>query len=448
MLLEQEKRIPKLFWFIIAFAFAIRLIDSFHSNFHGEEISFVAIVNTISLNHLPLHSLDHPLMNIYVAKASEVIFGSSPTGMRMLHILMGVGTVAFVFLVGRKIFSTGAGLWAAMLLAIDQFHIGFSRTIFPEVLMLFFAAVTIHRFLIFLDRNNVWDGLLLGLFASLAYLSKEPGILLLPVFISVLVIYPQYRVKLKRPEIYIAVLLPILVIGFDFFGNSLQGFKSSHLHRNISLLQEGIQVSMKPLSLFLGEFVQLFDPVALDVDYYPSNLYACNMFAGFFYLVSIVFALMFCDVRRNPGAGFLFFLFGFVFLFFVFLPGCEFWDPFWWASLCLLPAVLIAGYVLNGQWSKKHKKTVRTAGFCLILILVILYIPRMRNQGHETVVVTVEQIAKDRIRGGWQLVEKGDLVLARRNFVYALNIGGDLPEAVEGIEHVDRLMAERKEQEE
>jgi len=95
--------------------------------------------------------------------------------MRMLHVLAGTATVATVYFLGKRIFSENAGLWAAGLLTVDQFHAGWSRPFFPEVLLLLFAALTLLQFLRVLEASTTRNCVLLGVLLGLAYLAKKPG---------------------------------------------------------------------------------------------------------------------------------------------------------------------------------------------------------------------------------------------------------------------------------
>ncbi len=61
------------------------------------------------------------IMNVFLD-----IFGENEFGFRLIPLIIGLLTVLFVYLLGAAMFNTDTGLFAAILLAINEFHIGFS----------------------------------------------------------------------------------------------------------------------------------------------------------------------------------------------------------------------------------------------------------------------------------------------------------------------------------
>ena len=104
-------------------------------------------------------------------------------------------------------------MWAAALLAFNEFHIGLSATAEGRVFMLFFAALALLSFTRFLRTERSTHLYLAGLFTALAHLSTERGMLLLPAFGAAL-LFKRYRGWLLRPAPYIAALPTLAAIGF------------------------------------------------------------------------------------------------------------------------------------------------------------------------------------------------------------------------------------------
>ena len=109
-----------------------------------------ALAETIDFHprslHLVSRTLDHPLLSVYVLKLDGLLFGASDFGLRLAYVLAGAATLAPVYFLARRAFSPAAGLWAAALLAVDQFHAGWSRVFMPETLMLLFGALALLQF--------------------------------------------------------------------------------------------------------------------------------------------------------------------------------------------------------------------------------------------------------------------------------------------------------------
>jgi 4-amino-4-deoxy-L-arabinose transferase-like glycosyltransferase len=438
--MPARQRLPKTLWLILAVALALRLVGAWRANLIHDERAHLAVAETIDLRpesfHLVSRSLDHPFLSIYVVKLSGVLFGTSDFGLRVLHVLAGAATVVPVFLLGRRVFSEQAGLWAAGLLAVDQFHVSWSRVFMPEVLVLLLGSLAILQFLRVLERGSTTGYALLGVLLGLAYLAKEPGLLLVPVLWIYLLVTPEHRRVLLGWRWYLAHGVFLLVIGPDVVWNLTQ-LTESYLYRDAALLAQGIQVSLKPLSLYLGElFRVVIDADVLDVEYEQGMLYACLWPAGLLYLVGIVAAT---GRRREPGVRLLVVAFWTIFVVFLVLPGGERFDPFWWASLTLIPGVLAGGWLLARVTQKRRAMTA--AAVAMLCGLGAANLSWLWNHGSYRPRATVEEFAADFIRRGNDLLAKeeptaDDLHQARQRFIYVLNLAGPNAEAYAGLARV------------
>jgi len=119
--------------------------------------------------------------------------------------------------------------------------------------MLLLAALALLQFLRLLDNSTLGNCLLLGGLVGLGYLAKEPAILLLPAFWIYLLLSPADRPLLRRPGWYLAHAAVLLVMAPDLAWNAAQGTES-YLYRDLALASEPLRLSLKPLSLYLGEW--------------------------------------------------------------------------------------------------------------------------------------------------------------------------------------------------
>jgi 4-amino-4-deoxy-L-arabinose transferase-like glycosyltransferase len=455
--LEQDRfAVPAALWLIMALALALRVLGAWCANLVFDERAHWALAQTIDFHpqhlHLVSRTLDHPLLSIYLLKLGSLLLGTTDFGLRLPYVLAGVATLLPVYFLGVRAFSKTAGLWAAALLAVDQFHAGWSRVFLPEVLMLLLGALALLQFLRALKRGTAGSYALLGALLGLAYLAKEPAALLLPALWIYLLVTPGCRHVLRRPQWYLAQAVMLLVVAPDFLWNFSQ-WSDSYLARDAALAAGPLRLSLKPLSLYLGEcFLWLIGPNVLDTDYLAGDLYVCHWPAGLLYLAAVAAAAMMW--WKNSAVRLLVVVFLLIFAVFFVMPGGTTFDPFWWASLTLIPAVVCAGGVMawgldrlsrSGQEDRTFQRTAmakvyvgRCAALLLLAYLAVHYIPLARHAGVAEPRATVQDFAADFISHGNAALAAGDLSEAESRFIYALNIGGPAADAYLGLARIAR----------
>jgi len=431
-------RIPKILWLILGAALVLRLLGGWRANLIFDERAHLALAETISFQpesfHLVSRSLDHPLMSIYLLKLSGVLFGTSDFGLRILHLLIGTLTVLPVYFLGKRTFSEKAGLWAAALLAVDQFHASWSRVFMPEVLLLFLTSLVLLQFLRAAEADTTGSYLLLGLLLGLSCLAKEPAILLIPMLWTYLLLTPEHRRVLRRPAWYLAHGVFLAVIAPDVIWNLTQ-LTESYLYRDAVMAAEPVRFSMKSFSLYLGEAFQAViggDVLGDDYrDYLDGNVYACCPVAGALYLAAVAAVL---GKRHCPAVRLLLVAFLFVFVAFLFMPGGKPFEPFWWASMSLIPAVVCAGWILD--WAASGGRVPALAGFLLLGYLALDYLPAAWREGPCQSRDTVEDLAASFLEEGNGKLDEGELRQAESRFIYVLNIAGPHADAYLGLARV------------
>ena len=105
---------------------------------------------------------------------------------RTLTALADVGTVAMVYLLGRRLFGRGAGLLAATLVTFAVVHIQVAHFYRPEPLTNLFTLAAFWFMLQVLERRRVRDSALLGLFVGLAFATK---LSVLPLLLPLALVY-------------------------------------------------------------------------------------------------------------------------------------------------------------------------------------------------------------------------------------------------------------------
>lgn len=92
----------------------------------------------------PLLPADWPLVSDVLNYSSRIEFHHLTAVGRMLTALFDVGTVLFIFLLGRLLFSPGAGLLAAAFVALAVLHIQLAHFFTSDPFMTFFVVAAVY----------------------------------------------------------------------------------------------------------------------------------------------------------------------------------------------------------------------------------------------------------------------------------------------------------------
>ncbi|MDZ4860097.1 MAG: glycosyltransferase family 39 protein [Candidatus Hydrogenedentes bacterium] len=155
---------------VLVLAFALRLIrlgtfsywhDEVHNLIASEDVYALVVHGNLISNHPPLPYL-------LVALWRALGFGASEWSMRLLPVAFGVGAVGAMFVLGRRLFGTRAGLFAAFLLAIAPLHVYHSQDLKEYIYLPCVAIVMVHWFYRAVESNRTRDWMVYGVLAGLA----------------------------------------------------------------------------------------------------------------------------------------------------------------------------------------------------------------------------------------------------------------------------------------
>jgi 4-amino-4-deoxy-L-arabinose transferase-like glycosyltransferase len=309
--------------------------------------SFAREIQARPVVHLVSRTADHPLLNAYLVRASSLCFGETDLGLRILHVCLGAATIALVQRLGCALWGARAGLLAAALLAIDPFHVSWSRLGIEEAPLLFLEALALLLLFRGLRDGRALDFAAAGVSVGLAYLAKETALLLLPALALGMVLSDHGRRALRRPGPWLGFLAAMAIVGLEMSWSRAHG-DAAHLDRTTDILRAAPGLTLKGTSLYLGELYRMvLGPDVLDPDYLDGNAFATHPVTGLLYLAAAVLAWRW----RDEGARLLAAVFWVVFVAASVVDGAKMFDPFWWGSLSLLPAALLAARVLAGAWT-------------------------------------------------------------------------------------------------
>jgi len=161
---------------ILLVAGCLRLWGAFDiTGYTGDESFHVPSAISMGQHGTPLSSnWTHPPGGALILLGTITLFGDNPVGWRLGGIALGTATVGLLYLVAARLFrNETAALLAAALLALDPFHIHFSRTTFMEIPVLCFFLLFVHCMLTYQDTGSKWSLVVAGFALGLAVATKS-----------------------------------------------------------------------------------------------------------------------------------------------------------------------------------------------------------------------------------------------------------------------------------
>ena len=114
-----------------------------------------------------------PYLYFWMLRAFYAVFGYTELVARLLSAFAGIAGVGAIYVFGKNIFNRQVGLFAAFLLAINEFHIAASQEARPYTLFVLFALIAFYRLSIFIKgqslKNAIWFGLAAGLMLNINF---------------------------------------------------------------------------------------------------------------------------------------------------------------------------------------------------------------------------------------------------------------------------------------
>jgi 4-amino-4-deoxy-L-arabinose transferase-like glycosyltransferase len=400
---------------LVILGLALRLLGAARAGLTFDESIVWAFAREITARpvHLVARTADHPLLNAYLVRASSLAFGESDFGLRILHVLLGAATSVVVYRLGSALWGARAGLLAAALVAVDPFHVSWSRLIVEEAPLLFCEALALALLWRGLSRERVGDFLGAGLCLGLGYLAKETALILLPALALGMLVSAQGRRALRRPGPWLGLLAALTIAGLEMACTWTQG--QAHLDRAVGIVRAPPGLTLKGTSLYLGElYRRLVGPDVLDPDYLDGNAFATHPVLGALYLVAVIAAWR----RADDGARLLAAVFCTVFVAASVVDGAKPFDPFWWGSLSFIPAVLLAGRLCARVWTRS--RWVPRAGAAALVALALYDASWLGRAGARAPRLTRQEWASRIADDGERRRSAGDLEAAREQARQAL----------------------------
>lgn len=233
---------------IIVIASLVRLILAATIGLGVDESYVTAVSLPLSLSYF-----DHPPLHIWLVGMMSALVGTGHSAiLRLPFIALFAGTTYQIYLLGAKLFSPWAGVYAALLLNLSAvFSLSSGGWILPDGPLMFFmtaAALLLMQLFFFTPRHPKLCWLLMGLLVGLGLLSKYHAIFIYFGAFVYVITTKERRKLLLSPWPYLSfavamiVFLPVLVwnsdhhwVSFVFQGSrgAAKGFYPLAMFRNI-----------------------------------------------------------------------------------------------------------------------------------------------------------------------------------------------------------------------
>jgi 4-amino-4-deoxy-L-arabinose transferase-like glycosyltransferase len=204
-----------------------------------------------------------PLLAWLIAAAGHVC-GDSEACVRSPAPLMFLGTSLLAYAVGRTLYDSRTGFWAAMLTALGTGTVFSARIISTDVPLLLFWALALLAYARLLQKVDWRWAVVLGVAVGAGLLAKYAMIYFLPGMLLAAVVDRQARALLLKPELLLALGLAVLTLSPNILWNASNDFLTLRW-AGTNVVGNAVDPSVtRPLE-FLGAQFAVFGPVVFAV---------------------------------------------------------------------------------------------------------------------------------------------------------------------------------------
>jgi 4-amino-4-deoxy-L-arabinose transferase-like glycosyltransferase len=172
-----------------------------------------------------IYHFEFPLYTYLVALLYE-FFGFHEIFGRIVAIAFSMGSLWFLYLLGKRYFDKTSAIVACGFFAVLPFSVYYSRTFMPEAAMLFFSISMVYMFARWLDTGKWSDFIFASLFATLAFLVKLPTLYMGGPLLFLA--WNKFRGKIfYQPQLYLFVILILIPPGLWYSHVSDLHYKTS-----------------------------------------------------------------------------------------------------------------------------------------------------------------------------------------------------------------------------
>jgi hypothetical protein len=186
---------------ILAIAFFLRFWQLAAVGFNGDEAVYTGTAAALAGNHalstlFPVFRA-HPLLFQTLLSVVLRIHDTDWTA-RAFAAMIGVAAVGMTFLLGRRLYGRGAGLLAALIIAVMPYHVIVSRQVLLDGLMTLCVTAVLYCVVRYLQESAPGWLLAGGAMMGAAILSKETGVILLGGLYAFFALTSRVRMRVKH----------------------------------------------------------------------------------------------------------------------------------------------------------------------------------------------------------------------------------------------------------
>lgn len=201
---------------VLLLAAALRVYHADHNSLWIDEVNTMVQADPslgFTETYHTIVKLDlQPPLYFYILKYLFMVFGYTTLVLRLFSAVLGIFAVWSIYLLGRELSGKKAGLYAALLLAVNSYHIYYSQEARPYAFLVLFTILSFYRLLIFLRHASVKNGLLYGLVAALMLYGHPTGLFALLTQCFILLRHLFEVPKTERKVFVLRTLLAGIVI--------------------------------------------------------------------------------------------------------------------------------------------------------------------------------------------------------------------------------------------
>lgn len=322
---------------------------------------------------------------------SFLIFGENDFAVRLPPAIMGSLSIPMIYLISKKVFDRNekAALFSSILLAVDGYHVYFSRVAWADVSAAFFLLCSTFLFLNAIENPSKIKPkeVFLAVFVLwVAFFFKRTAVFIIVVWVLFLLFAPEYgrhflRQYFFKPLCLLFILIGLITVPFNILMWLHRGCLESEIEGFILL--RGYRM-LNPLYIlggtitFLSFLLELSGPLSvlyilsLSFHFLPRlrlekfevrSFISKVTFVEWWFLVYFVMLTMI-----GPGAKHLQEkVFDFVY---IVLNGVGGYAPQIYV-LMILPLVLLSSSFLSNLFSRIRDNRVRFVLLCVVMVLLL-----------------------------------------------------------------------------
>ncbi|KPJ63323.1 MAG: hypothetical protein AMS15_00830 [Planctomycetes bacterium DG_23] len=338
--------------------------------FIDDSVDVVLLARDISLKpgriFLPVYGTYHGPFEPYLTRVSSVLFGDTPFGWRFIHVILGAAMIFPVYALTKEGFGPLSGIFAAVLIALNEIYIFLSKNMLEDITYLFFAALVLYFFFKAVKTEKAGWMFAAAVAGALGFLAKETILFIVPGLFLYLLLTSRGRRWFSKPALYLSLAL------FFFISSPFLYWTITHqfvaFKRNALGYLRLFNFSAHTFDLFLGYyFPKIPGNIESDLGWeYMGPVIGLVFLMGAFYTLRYVFK---ADDEKSELARFLHFCFwavvGISLFIFQGMPRHF--------AVSILPAASLASLPLAQMWQWRRAAKAVVMGACAVMLLFSCY---------------------------------------------------------------------------